>query len=241
VANLPVQISYEIRNIATKTRISQVKFAEGNTNIDLSFQLFLPKRADENILIGQPVAFYVLVFGPKEIEKYGSQNRVELTEDQLMNLTCGKVKLEVTPRGTGDLYLKIDKLYYDITASDKIKTDAVIKNNGTVPLYNIQTNLTMPPGWQCTIEPSNISQLTANEEQTISIEIIPPSDIGVGEMEIILKAEATANNYQINADDKILRIHISSKANVLGISILTILLIGVVVIIVIGGLKLSKR
>jgi hypothetical protein len=45
----------------------------------------------------------------------------------------------------------------------------------------------------------------------------------------------------VESEDKIVRIHISAKANVLGITLLVIFLVGLLVGIVVFGIKLTRR
>jgi hypothetical protein len=45
----------------------------------------------------------------------------------------------------------------------------------------------------------------------------------------------------VESEDKIVRIHVASKTNVLGVSILVLLIVGLLVGIVVFGIKLTRR
>jgi hypothetical protein len=63
----------------------------------------------------------------------------------------------------------------------------------------------------------------------------------VGDYEPRIRTECTASNRRVESEDKIVRIHISAKTNVLGITALIVLLIGLLVGIVVFGIKLTRR
>jgi len=58
VVNLPQQISYEFLDPQTQARLSQIKFTEGVTSMQLSLRLYLPKNADEHIVIANTADTY---------------------------------------------------------------------------------------------------------------------------------------------------------------------------------------
>ena len=63
VVNLPRQISYNITDpTSTQTqRLSQVNFTQGVTSKQLALKVYLPERADEQVVIDQTIEFYALV------------------------------------------------------------------------------------------------------------------------------------------------------------------------------------
>ena len=79
------------------------------------------------------------------------------------------------------------------------------------------------------------------KEMQIKLTFIPPSDVGVGAQEVKIKTEAMADNRPVQTEDKTVRIQINAKTPLLGSIILILLLIGLVVGIVIFGIKLSRR
>ena len=75
----------------------------------------------------------------------------------------------------------------------------------------------------------------------MSIRFLPPANVSVGDYEPKIRTDSTAENRRVESEDKIVRIHISSKTNVLGITVLIVLLVGLLVGIVVFGIKLTRR
>ena len=86
-----------------------------------------------------------------------------------------------------------------------------------------------------------IERLDPEESKEVQLSLIPPQDVGVGAHEITLQTEALANNQNVETNDKTLRIKIESATSFWGTAGLIILLVGLVVGIVIFGIKISKR
>jgi uncharacterized membrane protein len=70
---------------------------------------------------------------------------------------------------------------------------------------------------------------------------MPPPDVSVGDYEATIRTEAFASNRKVDSEDKKIRIHISSSANIFGTGALVLLLIGVLVGVVVFGVRLSRR
>jgi uncharacterized membrane protein len=75
----------------------------------------------------------------------------------------------------------------------------------------------------------------------VAIDFLPPEGISVGDYEPRIKTECIADNRQVESEDKIVRIHVTAKTNVLGISLLVLFLVGLLVGIVVFGIKLTRR
>ena len=70
---------------------------------------------------------------------------------------------------------------------------------------------------------------------------IPPDDVGVGAQEVKIKTEALADNRSVQTEDKTVRIQVQAKTPILWTAVLIMLLIGLVLGIVIFGIKISRR
>jgi len=119
--------------------------------------------------------------------------------------------------------------------------EVTVKNTGTRRLNNIRIYADLPLNWRAEITPDLIPVLEQNKEQIVKISFIPPSDVSVGDYEPKIKTECIANNKKVESEDKIVRIHISAKTNIIGITVLILLLIGLLMGIVIFGIKLTRR
>jgi len=241
VINLPRQISYDFTDPETNARLSQIKFAQGVNTKRLVLNTYLPERDDEDVVIDKPLPFYALVLTRNEYENLGNITNRSFSKEELDKIEGGRVKLEIIPRGVGRIEVRAPNLYHEITAGEKVEMDVTIKNSGTRRLDNIKIYTDNPLNWTSDITPDLIKSLEPEKEQVIHITITPPSDVGVGAQEVRIKTEALADNRRVETEDKTVRIQISAKTPILGSIILIILLIGLVVGIVIFGIKLSRR
>jgi hypothetical protein len=243
VVNLPQQISYEFLDTQTQARLSQIKFTEGVTSLDLSLRLYLPKNADEEVVIDQPIEFYCLALDGEQSSRLNEMlsESPQLDEKQVDKLRAGSVKLEIVPRGVGEVQVQAVSLYHEIKVGEGVKMEVRVQNTGTRRLNNIRVFTDLPLNWRSEIQPDLIPSLDQGKEEIVAIEFIPPTDISVGDYEPKIKTECIADNRQVESEDKIVRIHVTAKTNVLGISLLVLFLVGLLVGIVVFGIKLTRR
>ncbi|MFQ6083655.1 MAG: NEW3 domain-containing protein [Candidatus Aminicenantia bacterium] len=245
VVNLPQQITYEFIDPSTQARLSQIKFTEGVTSMKLSLKLYLPKHADKKVVIDEALEFYALVLDNEQSTKLNQllskKTEPVLSPEEIESIKAGNVKLELIPRGVGRIEVQALNLYHEIKVGEKVDMEITVKNTGTRRLNNIRIYTDLPLNWRSVVEPDLIPYLAQNKEQIVKISFIPPSNVGVGEHEPKIKTECIADNRKVESEDKIVRIHISAKTNILGISLLILLLIGLLVGIVVFGIKLTRR
>lgn len=243
VVNLPRQIACEFIDPQTQARLSQIKFTEGVTSMQLSLRLFLPKNPDEQVIIDRPIEFYALTLDNEQWAKLeqllSREDKIDHTE--IENLKAGNVKLELIPRGVGRIEVQALNLYHEIKVGEGVKMEVRVRNAGTRNLNNIRVFTDLPLNWRSTVEPDLIPLLGQNKEKVVRIEFIPPEDVSIGDYEPKIRTECVASNRRVESEDKIIRIHIASKTNILGITALIVLLIGLLVGIVVFGIKLTRR
>jgi len=243
VINLPHQITYEFTDPLTSARLSQIKFTEGVTNMKLLLKLYLPKNADAQVVIDKPIEFYALTLDNNQAT--GLNERLEKTPQfspkDIDSLRAGNVKLELIPRGVGKIEVQAVNLYHEIKVGEHVEMEVRVKNAGTRKLNNIRLYSDLPLNWRAEISPDLIATLEQNKEEVVRLRFLPPADVSVGDYEPKVKTECVADNRRVDSEDKIVRIHISSKANVLGITVLILLLVGLLVGIVVFGIKLTRR
>jgi uncharacterized membrane protein len=95
--------------------------------------------------------------------------------------------------------------------------------------------------WTSVVVPDLISSLLPGKEENVTVTITPPGDVSVGDYEATIKTEAFASNRKVDSEDKKIRIHVSSSANILGTAALVVLLVGLLLAVVIFGIRLSRR
>jgi uncharacterized membrane protein len=243
--NLPTQITYEFSDPTTSARLSQIKFSEGVTSLKLQLKLFLPKNPDERVILDKPLEFFVLALDNEQTDKLRSfETQVggaAIATAAIDSLKSGYVKLELIPRGVPKVEVQAVNLYHEIKVGDTISMDVTIRNTGTRKLNNIRVFCDLPLNWRVEITPDLIAMLDQNKDQVVKIRFLPPDEVSVGDYEPKIRTESLADNRRVESEDKIVRIHISSKANVLGIGALVLLLVGLLVGIVVFGIKLTRR
>jgi len=243
--NLPTQITYEFSDPTTSARLSQIKFSEGVTSLKLQLKLFLPKNPDERVVLDKPMEFFVLALDNDQTSKLreaeAAAGAAGVGLKDIEALKAGSVKLELIPRGVPKVEVQAVNLYHEIKVGDAISMDVTIRNTGTRKLNNVRVFCDLPLNWRVEITPDLLSVLEQNKDEVVSIKFLPPAGVSVGDYEPKIRTDAVADNRRVESEDKIVRIHISSKANVLGIGALVLLLVGLLVGIVIFGIKLTRR
>jgi len=243
VINLPQQISYEFIDPQTQARLSQIKFTEGITNMKLSLKLYLPKNADEQVVIDKSIEFYCLALDDEQSSQVNEllSSKKSVGSKEIDDLKAGNVKLELIPRGVGKIEVLALSLYHEIKVGENVNMEVRVKNAGTRRLDNIRIYTDLPLNWRSEIKPDLIASLDQGKEEIVAIDFIPSEDASVGDFEPKIRTECVADNRRVESEDKIVRIHISARANVLGITLLVIFLIGLLVGIVVFGIKLTRR
>ena len=243
VINLPQQISYEFIDTQTQARLSQIKFTEGITRMQLSLKLFLPKNADEQVVIDKSIEFYCLALDDEQSSRINEllSSGQSVGPKEIDSLKAGNVKLELIPRGVGRVEVLALSLYHEIKVGENVNMEVRVKNTGTRRLDNIRIYTDLPLNWRSEIKPDLIASLDQSKEEIVTIEFIPSEDVSVGDFEPKIRTECIADNRQVESEDKIVRIHISARTNVLGVTLLGIFLVGLLVGIVVFGIKLTRR
>jgi len=243
VVNLPHQINYEFSDPQTQARLSQIKFTEGVTSMKLSLKLYLPKNADAQVVIDKPIEFYALTLDVDQATKLQDlmTKKPRIDTKDIDTMKAGSARLELVPRGVGKIEVQAVNLYHEIKVGENVNMEVRVKNAGTRKLNNIRVYSDLPLNWRSEIQPELIASLEQNKEVVVTIKFLPPADVAVGDYEPKIKTECSADNRNVESEDKIVRIHVASKTNVLGISLLVLLLVGLLVGIVVFGIKLTRR
>jgi hypothetical protein len=241
--NLPQQITYEFSDPTSSARLSQIKFSEGVTSLKLQLKLYLPKNPDDRVVLDKPLEFFVLALDNDQTQKLRAIETAGagIGPKEIEGLKAGSVKLELIPRGVPKVEVQAVNLYHEIKAGDNIGMDVTIRNTGTRKLNNVRVFCDLPLNWRVEIKPDLLATLEQNKDEVVSIKFLPPAGVSVGDYEPKIRTDAVADNRRVESEDKIVRIHITSKANVLGLVALVLLLVGLLVGIVVFGIKLTRR
>jgi uncharacterized membrane protein len=241
VLNLPRQITYDFLEAQTNARFSQVKFSQDVNTRKLSLAIYLPDRYDSTSLrIDQPLTFFAVAIPQKQTGNL-SDRQGAYTVNDLEKLNISFVRLELVPRGVGRIQVRATNFYQELNPGENVQMNLTVYNDGTRRLDNIKVQVDAPLNWIATVSPDLVSTLAPGKEEIVKVVISPPNDVNVGDYEATIKTESFANNRKVESEDKKIRIHMASSANVFGTGILILLLIGVLVGVVVFGIKLSRK
>jgi len=241
VLNLPKQIGRFFKDPAGNARLSSVKFTESSHTKKAALEVTLPERPTDDVLMDNPIAFFVVVTPRDLLDKFGNPGEDNWSEDDLKKLDVGYVRLEMIPRGKGRLLVRTPQLYHAIKSGEIARMYIEILNEGSHRLDNIEISADLPFNWRKNLSSEVISSLDIGEETRVELEFSPPSDVAVGKYDIRLKISAVSNNQPVLSEDKNFTIEIQAYANVFGTALLTILIVGLVGGIVVFGVRLSKK
>jgi uncharacterized membrane protein len=244
VVNLPRQIDCSIVDPKTTAKVMQVKFSTTTPKQQLDLELAIPEKLDASF-VDQTIAFYVIVTTSSELktidelrEKY---KEASIDDAEIKKIKGNKVHLELIPRGKGELETVSANRYQEIKTGEKPTIRVDLHNTGTIPVLNAKVMVDAPYLWKENIVPALIPELKPGNKEPVLITLIPPADIGVGEYDIRVKAEAEVGTEKITALDKSISIRVGSKSNIMG----NVILIGLLITLVIGiagaSIKISRR
>lgn len=239
IVNLPRQASYDLYDGDNNVRLSQLKFNQGVNIRKLSLKVYLPDREDEDIRIDKPLNFHLIVLKEKDFDKLS--NSVTMTQKEIDEIQSGKIGLQLIPKGIGRITVKAPSLYHEIKTGDSLAMKITVLNDGTRVLDNIKISTENPLNWKSVIKPDVIATLAPGKEQEVFLSLLPPGDVNVGAQEVKIKTLAMVNNRTVETEDKTVRIQVEARTPIVGTILLILLLLGVLVGIVVFGIKISRR
>jgi multidrug efflux pump subunit AcrA (membrane-fusion protein) len=241
VGGLPREIHSEFRDPATSARLTQLRFPEGTTSLHLSLVLTLPERSAGTFQLDRPLSFWVFVLDNEAAVHYDRLARDSITAATAASVRAGKVRLELIPRGVGQLEVRTANLYREVTRGDSVIMDFTLRNTGSRVVDNARLTADVQPDWRATVTPDLVRTVPIDGEARVRVVLVPPHDVGVGDYDIKVRTDALSAERRVDTEDKTVRVHVSPPANWLGTVALIALLLGLVGGIVVFGLKLTRR
>lgn len=244
VLNLPPELKTQFKDPEEDATISSVKFAQDSTKKKLALDVIIPEELPQEKL-DVPVTFFVLVLDAKSRDALQELKRSKpseaLADEDLKGAGIARERIVFTPKGVGEAELISSDLYREITVGKQVQIKFKVKNTGSVPLRNIRMTTELPADWEVTLEPDVVRALDIGSESTVDISLFPSPDLGVGDYTVRVDAECTFEGQKISIDEKIVRIHVESRANVLGGLFLLLVLGGALVGIAMFLVRLARR
>lgn len=241
VANLPKQINRVFVDPATQARLSQFKFTETSQTKTAGLQVYLPDRPTDEVQINKPITFYVLAVPYDLINKINFSEDQIFTEDQIKKLNVGYLKLELIPRGIGELVVKAQQLFFTAQPGEEISVPIDVYNDGSRRLDNIEFELDLPLNWTKEITPRIVESLDIRQEKRVTLKFFPPENVSVGRYDLRLKSSSLSENQTVRAEDKTITVQINEETNIFGTIVIILLIIGIVGGIVVFGIKLTRK
>jgi len=239
--NLPQQVGRFFKDPGGQARLSQVKFTESARTKKAALEISLPDRLIEDMVFDKPVSFFVVVLPREQLEKLPDPQSKRWTEDELVTLDAGYVKLEMLPRGKGRLLVRAPQLYQAIQTDESASISIELVNEGSRRLDNIKIEVDPPLNWTKSVTPSSLQSLDTGEEARVDLVFTPPKNIAVGKYDIRIRTNGLSDNQPVNGEDKTVTIEIKASANIIGTVLLILFIIALVGGIVVFGIRLSKR
>jgi uncharacterized membrane protein len=241
VANLPEQIGRYFEDPGSQARLSQLKFTETTQAKRAVLNITLPDRPSDEVLMDKAIPFFVLVM-PRDVKNdLPDLTERQWTEQEIAALDVGYVKLELVPRGIGELLVRLPQLFHSIDADESADVIMDILNEGTHRLDNIEVRVDLPLNWSKTIEPNRIQTLDIGNDARVRLSFTPPPDVAPGKYDIRVRTSAMSNNQPVISEDKTVTVEILGRTNVVATVSIVLALVLLIGGIVAYGVKLSRR
>ena len=239
--NLPRAVNRYFAAADGSARLSQVKFTESGRTKDAALHVSLPDRPTEQVVMDQSIPFYVLVVPRDRMNEVGDPDDRRWTEEELKKLDIGYVRLELIPRGRGEILVRSPQLFHSIRPGESVEMFVDIVNEGSHSLDNAEVRADMPIGWTREIDPQTIPRIEIGTESRVNLTFTPPSDVPPGKYEVRLRTSATSNSEPVNGLDKTVTVEVRPETNVFGTLAIVLVLIALIGGIVVFGVRLSRR
>ena len=241
IVNLPQQINNYFVDQVTQAKLSQFKFTESSQTKKANLQVYLPDRPTGDVQIDKPISFFVVAVPYERSKEVEFRQDKIYTKEEIEKLDLGYLKLEITPRGKGELKVNANQLYFTSLPGEKIEVPLEILNEGSRRLDNIEFELDLPINWTKEIKPQIIESLDIRKDKRVVITFTPPDDVPVGKYDIRLRTTCISDEKLVKAEDKTITIEVKQSENIFGTILLVLLIIGLVSVIVVFGIKLSRK
>ncbi|NKB67320.1 MAG: hypothetical protein GKR89_09695 [Candidatus Latescibacteria bacterium] len=242
VLGLPAKIEYSF--VDQGAVVNQIKFDENTPAARLDLRLQIPRKLPPRF-IGVSRPFFALVTLPSQ---YGQINELKarygdraIPEDDIKGLKGNYVKLELTPKGLGQLEVLVANRYQEIEVGQELGLQLEFLNRGTAAVQNIKAELDLPYEWESQVDPDVIRLLEPNQRVQVHVLARPPLDIAVGEYELGIEAQGQVGTEDIQSLEKNIKIHLTAGSNMAGNTVLIGALILLVVGIGLASIRIGRR
>jgi uncharacterized membrane protein len=154
---------------------------------------------------------------------------------------AGGSRLELIPREIARVELRAINLYHEIASGDSVAVEATVRNGGSKVLRNVRLQVDAPAGWTARVVPASWNELEVGAERKVGVTLTPPRLSTSGDYEARLRLETASTDKKIEAEDKVVRVHVSAPRAWLGTVALLGFVLAMVVAVVAFGMRLARR
>ncbi len=241
VVGLSPEISRLFRDSSSQARLSQVRFSEATRSKKASLEVSLPDRPSDAVVIDKTISFFVLVIPTDKVETIRRFANQEWTTEELQKLDVGFVRLDLVPRGKGRLLVKATQLYYAIEDDEQATVTLDLVNEGSDRLDNISLQLDLPLNWTKQIVPTAVPSISVGVDAIVRLTIAPPQDVAPGKYDVRVRSTAMSNGQPVIGEDKTITIEVLPGSNLIGTTLLVLVIVGLVAGLVVFGIRLSRK
>jgi hypothetical protein len=241
VGGLPREIRWEFRDPVSGARLTSLRFPEGATSQRLTLALSLPPRDAGRFPLDAPLEFWALALDGAASARFAELARDSLTAEDVRSLPAGRARLEIVPRGIGQLEVRAPNFYHSISRGDSVVTEVTLRNTGSRAVTNVRLSADAPSDWRSRVEPDLVPEVAIDAEARLRVTLVPPGEIGVGDYDVRLRTDALSAERTVVTEDKTVRVHVEPRANWFATLLLVTLLVGVVGGVVVFGYRLTRR
>jgi len=241
VVNLPREISRYFKSADGQVRLRQIKFTESSRSKKAILEIILPDRSTGEVLMDKSIPFYVLVLPNDKLKEFGGLQDHIWTGAELEKIDVGYARLELIPRGKGELVVRSPQLYHSLLPDESAEMTIELYNEGSRRIDQVEIKVDLPLNWSYEIDPAKIESLDVNEETKVKFRFTPPPDISVGKYEVRIQTSGLSNGQPVNGPDKTATIEIRAETSVVGTVIIVFFILAIVGGVVIFGIRLSRK
>lgn len=241
VANLPEQIARHFTDAEGRARLSQLKFTEASRTTRAALEVELPDRPTDLVKMDEPISFYALAVPRARAGEHLDFTGKTWSEEEIAALGVGYVKLELVPRGKGEILVRAPLLFHRIGPDEKVTTRLELYNEGSHRVDEIEFAVELPLGWRKELSPEHVDALEIAASKDVELTLFPPEDVPEGRYDIRVRTTGMSDQQPITAEDKTVTVEVRAASQVLGTAVVLLLLVSVLGGVVVFAVRLSRR
>lgn len=244
VTNVPSEIRCSFVDSTSGARVTSVRFTEETSKLHLRLELSIPEKLDPR-MVNVPIAFQTWILDTPGIEELNTLQREAggkpIEADALKALAGARCDLILIPKGIGRVETLMTNLYVETKPHENTQVKLDVQNSGTLPLSGIKAEVMPPLGWTVKVSPESVAELAPGEKKQLTLELAQSQDAVVGEFEAVIAAKGQCGSETVRAQEKTLRIRVRAESGI-GVTLAVLGgIVALVVVVVIMGIKLSRR